>query len=46
MIYDRTLTRSEQFALNSRAIWRDLVCGQLDKLRFHLRGCWRAIAGD
>jgi hypothetical protein len=43
MIISETLTRSEQFVLNGRAVWRDLVRGEVDKLCFHLRGCWRAL---
>jgi len=43
MIAERTLTRSAQFALNGRAVWRDLLGGHFTKIHFHLRGCWRAF---
>jgi hypothetical protein len=43
MIISGTLTRTEQLSLNGRAVWRDLKRGKVDKLCFHLRGCWRAL---
>jgi hypothetical protein len=44
MVISASLTRSEQFVLNGRAVWRDLFRGEVGKLYFHLRGCWRALA--
>ncbi|MFT3868819.1 MAG: hypothetical protein QM715_10205 [Nibricoccus sp.] len=43
MITDHILTRSQQLALNGRAVWRDLMTRHFGKLRFHLRGCLRAL---
>ena len=43
MINVAPLTRSQQLMLNGRAVWRDFVRCEVDKLRFHLRGCWRAL---
>jgi len=43
MIISATLTRTEQLALNGRAVWRDLLTGEVEKLCFHLRGLWRAV---
>jgi hypothetical protein len=43
MSFGATLTRSEQLVLNGRAALRDFFNGEVDKLCFHLRGCWRAL---
>jgi hypothetical protein len=43
MINVAPLARSKQLILNGRAVWRDLVRCEVDKLCFHLRGCRRAF---
>jgi hypothetical protein len=44
MLLTASLTRSEQLNLNGRALWRDFASGDFRKMRFHLRGFWRALA--
>jgi hypothetical protein len=43
VMFPSRLSRIDQLKLNARALWLDVRQGNLAKLRFHLRGLWRAL---